>query len=101
MPKENGTVRVQTIAHETMRFRVESWSHPQRPHIVDLLANAGRGECSCTDWQTRRGPAIRAGASHGKPETMCRHVKVARTYFLNKLLKQMAADYGRGITPIP
>lgn len=95
MPAHNKTVRVREIPGEVMRFHVESWSHPQRPHVVDLLAHTGRGECSCTDWQTRRGPAIKAGASQGSPEALCRHVKVARVYFLNKLLRSMAHDQSR------
>lgn len=78
-----------------MRFRVESWSKPQQPHMVDLLAHSGASQCSCVDWSTRRGPAIKGGALPGTPESMCRHVKAARHYFLNKLLKQMAADQPR------
>lgn len=93
MPKATQTIRVRPIDGETMRFYVESWSHPQRPHIVDLLAGNGASECSCTDWMTRRNIALRNGGKPGSSETMCRHVKAARNYFLNRLLRQMASDH--------
>ncbi len=34
------------------------------------------------------------GKSHGTTETMCRHVNAARRFFLNRLLAQMAEQYG-------
>lgn len=95
MPRTTKTVRVQAIDGETMRFRVESWSKPQQPHVVDLLAYEGAGECSCADWSIRRGPAIKAGAIAG---IHCRHVVAARALFLNRLLKQMAYDNAARIT---
>lgn len=93
MPRASRTVRVSSIEGETMRFRVESWSAPQKPHTVDLLAYEGAGECSCTDWSTRRGPAIKHGEPHGTPATCCRHVTAARHYFLNRLLREMAQEH--------
>jgi len=93
MSRDARTVKVQAIPGETMRFHVESWSSPQKPHLVDLLEYDGAGACSCTDWSTRRGPAIKAGCLPGLPETMCRHVAVARRVFLNQLLRQMATEH--------
>ena len=90
MPRETRTVRVEAIPGELMRYRVESWSSAKRPHTVDLLANDGAGECSCADWGTRRGPAIKAGGFPGTAPTMCRHVTAARLHFLNRLLREMA-----------
>ena len=63
MPKATSTIKVAPITGEVGRYYVESWSSPQRPHCVDLLAYAGAGECSCKDWQTRRGPIVKPGAS--------------------------------------
>jgi hypothetical protein len=74
-----------------MRFRVESWSHPQRPHTVDLLAFNGLGECSCADWSIRRAKAAKLGLKG--QESQCRHITATRNYFLNKLLEQMARDH--------
>lgn len=84
-------IAVAEVAGETMRFHVESWTTPKRPHLVDLLAHAGVGECSCTDWQTRRWPRIRDGET---TQTKCRHVLAARAYFLDRLLAAMAVNYG-------
>ena len=90
MSKSNGEIRVRPIAGEVMRYHVESWSIPARPHTVDLLSWAGRGECSCKDWQTRRGPLIKAGERHG---VFCRHVIAARTHFLDGLLERMSREH--------
>lgn len=90
MSKHDGTVRVQAIPGETMRFHVESWSSPSRPHTVDLLAREGAGECSCKDWQTRRGPAIKRGERAG---IFCKHVLAARRYFLDGLLKRLSHEH--------
>jgi hypothetical protein len=92
MAKIDQTVIVREVPGEEMRFRVESWSNPAQPHTVDLLAYKGAGECSCTDWQTRRWPAIRDGATTG---TRCRHVIAARSYFLDSLLATMAEKHRR------
>lgn len=88
MPRETNTVIVAEVPGEKMRFHVESWSRENRPHLVDLLAHAGLGECSCKDWQTRAWPRIRDGETNG---TRCRHITAARDYFLNALLARMAA----------
>lgn len=89
MPRASNTVIVAEVPGERMRYRVESWSAENRPHVVDLLAHGGLGECSCTDWQTRRWPLIRDGETAG---TRCRHVTAARDFFLSQLLARMAAD---------
>jgi hypothetical protein len=92
MSRHDKTIRVAEIPGELMRFRVESWSNPQRPHTVDLLSQKGFGECSCTDWVTRRAINARNGAAMGTEATMCRHIKAARLFFLNRLLTRMAQD---------
>lgn len=87
MPASDGTRRVRAIPGETMRFHVESWEVPARPHTVDLLSWAGCGECSCKDWQVRRGPLIKSGLREG---VFCKHVIAARAYFLDDLLHTMS-----------
>lgn len=87
MPRDSQTVIVREIPGEPMRFTVESWAKAREPHLVDLLAHGGLGECSCMDWQIRRWPAIRDG---GIVDTRCRHVIAARSYFLDGLLAEMA-----------
>jgi len=66
---------------------------------VDLLANAGFGECSCTDWATRRNAGIKSGGEMGTTATACKHVLKARRFFLNGLLQHMArgeTEFGDG-----
>ena len=79
---------------ERMVYSVESDTAPH-PYRVDLLANGGIGQCSCRDWETRRSPAIRAGAAIGTPASMCKHVLRARNYFLDGLLTTMASTESR------
>lgn len=94
MPRETKTVRVAPIAGEVMRYSVESWTKAQRPHMVDLLAYQGAGECSCKSWVTQKWPLIRDKTGFpGTPATMCRHVSAARLYFLNRLLCTMAHNH--------
>lgn len=76
---------------ERMCYNVPSSSNPKRTYRVDLIAQGGFGECTCKDWATRRGPAIKAGEPPGTRATMCRHVILARRFFLNSLLAEMAA----------
>jgi len=77
---------------ERMVYAVESDTPDNPPYRVDLLANGGKGGCSCRDWETRRSPAIKAGDPIGTPSTMCKHVVRARGYFLNGLLAMMARE---------
>jgi hypothetical protein len=93
MPSPLATPRAITVAEvagERMRFHVESWTRPTRPHLVDLLAHGGIGECSCADWQSRRWPLIRDGLPG---QNRCRHVNAARAHFLDNLLLAMAATH--------
>lgn len=72
---------------ERCRYRVHSEAKPQNVYLVDLLANDGRGECSCRDWICRAWPIIREGG-----KASCKHVTAARTAFLDGLLATMAAQ---------
>jgi hypothetical protein len=93
MPKATRTVRVQEIPGEPWCFHVESWSRPQQPHRVELLAQDGFGECSCTSWGTRKWPAIRDKTVkvRGTKATECRHVEAARVYKWNQQMRDLAA----------
>ena len=96
MPKSEHTVRVTPIPNEPGRYRVESWSKPDSPHLVDLFSYGGRGECSCKDWQTRRGPMVKKACKVGDPQSLCRHVKACRSAFLNSILPDMAFQMNNG-----
>jgi len=81
-----------TPTNERYVYEVRSERPPHNVYRVDLVANGGYGFCSCRDFQTRRGPAIKRGDPIGSPATLCRHTKEARFYFLNTLLKRLAAE---------
>lgn len=88
------TVNVRPIPGEAMCYFVESWSSPNRPHRVELRAYGGMGECSCKDWQTRRGPLIKKmNAAHttkpGALGTLCRHTSAARWHLINSILADL------------
>lgn len=76
---------------ERMVYHVLSSKPPHR-YRVDLLSLGGATECSCKDFATRRGPAIERGEPLGTRSTLCRHGIIARRFFLNGLLQQMARD---------
>jgi hypothetical protein len=94
MPAAARTVRVQAVAGERLVYLVESWSEPEHPQRVDLLAHLGRGECSCKNWQTKRWPMIRdklPELRYGEPgSSVCRHVEVARLKYLREHLEDLA-----------
>ena len=101
MPRATKTVRVEEIPGEPMCYRVESWSRPQQPHRVELLANAGFGQCSCTHWATKKWPTIRDKACTyiGTKLTDCRHVEAARVKFNTSFFPRMAADHCHPASP--
>lgn len=81
---------VSPILGEVLRYRVTSDSNPKHSYICDLSENQGSGACFCKDFQTRRGPAIKAGMPPFSREVSCKHLIAARTYFCHTTLKEMA-----------
>jgi len=81
-----------TPTNERYVYDVVSERPPHNKYRVDLVAEGGYSWCSCRDWQTRRGPAIKRGDPVGSPSTVCRHTKEARFYFLNTLLSRLATE---------
>lgn len=103
MSAATGTIRVRAVPGEMGRFLVESWEKPDQPHQVDLLAHGGQGACSCTDWTTRCRPNQKArpfaftpygtARSPDPARHACRHVTVARTYFMKEVLMGLAEQH--------
>jgi hypothetical protein len=89
MPRSSKTTKVEAIPGEVGRFRAESWSHPQRPHLVDLLDRTPIGSCSCLDYTTRRWPAYKLSLIVSN-DHRCKHIRAAREHFLNLILEDMA-----------
>jgi hypothetical protein len=103
MSKANGTMKVQHVPGEMGVFRVESWDRPDTPHTVDLLDHQGQGSCTCTDWSTRCRPNQKkypfAFVEYGPLKSpnpnrhACRHVTIARKYFLREILQGLAREH--------
>ena len=93
MPKEDKVLNP-IIVEEWGRyvFRVSSESFPGRYYIVDLVANNGIGHCSCMDFSTKRQPLIDSGGKLGDERLFCKHIKVVRNYFLNRVLTHLAKE---------
>ncbi len=74
---------------EYMVYSVLS-SNGKKRYRCDLLYGEGAGRCECVDWDTRRGPNIAAGEPLGTRRTLCRHLILARRFFLQGLLQRLA-----------
>lgn len=74
-----------TESGDRLRYFVTSESNPRARYLVDLLANGGRGECSCRDFCCRCWPIVREGG-----RATCKHVHACREYFLDTVLQAMA-----------
>ncbi len=94
MPKSTGTILVKPIEGEELRFYAESWSDPKNPHLCDLSFFEGNGRCSCKDFDTRRGVAIRAGKPMFSRATSCRHLIAVRVYWMQDELRKRAKLLG-------
>jgi hypothetical protein len=79
-----------TPTSERMVYLVKSDTGKGTPYRVDLTANGGAGQCACKDWNTRRGPALKAGKPMHTTETACKHILKVHRYFLKHLLVDMA-----------
>lgn len=90
MSKADGTFKVKEEDGLRLVYKVESHTTPQQYHTVDLLSRGGLGECTCPDSQIRVHVAIKAGADFYSNKSACKHVRVARNYFLKHLLQRMA-----------
>jgi hypothetical protein len=81
------------IKGEPFRYYVHSETVGNETHVVDLASNNGNGECSCTDFQMRRGPNLNKNGGvtvHyyldkdgkvGKDATTCKHIHSAMLEF--------------------
>lgn len=68
------------VAHERLRFHVQSRSAGKVSYLVDLLENGGFGACGCPDFQFRISPKLRHGE---KPPRRCYHILRARDYVVD------------------
>jgi hypothetical protein len=100
------TIKVRPLDTEIGVFQVQSSETPQKPHTVDLLAHGGQGSCTCQDWSARCRPNQKkapmkfipyGSAGRPNPERQeCKHVFVARRYFLREVLQGLARQHRGG-----
>lgn len=79
-----------------MCYRVQSDTHPGRFYRIDLLANNGAGQCSCTDYSTRRGPALTSGKPAWTSASTCKHLRRTAWFFMKQLLKELSIQENHG-----
>lgn len=85
-------------AHPTLERYVYSVPSDRNPRVcyrVDLTANKGATFCSCTDFATRRQPAIDEGKPILTNETLCKHGKRALWQFLREVMPRLAEEEDR------
>jgi hypothetical protein len=86
-------LRVEPIAGEPLRFRVESVSEPEQPHTVDLELNNGGGFCDCIDFCARRDGFLKATGLPYQDRTACSHVKAAFRVFGMWAIQKVSARH--------
>jgi hypothetical protein len=91
MPKNDATRKVKPIPSEPFCFMVESWSEPDLPRRVELVAFGGNGACDCPDFTITRRENIKRGAPLFSGDTMCGHIFACRDYLINEILKDQSS----------
>lgn len=68
----------------------EDHRHPGKRYRVDLLANRGGAQCSCTNHAVKVQPAINQAMPLWTRQTTCKHVRKAARSFMIDLLADIA-----------
>jgi len=81
------------VAFDKLTYHVLSETVHQQHYLVDLSAHGGNGECSCTDFTTRRFPVFKKTGKivqYGKPEaTRCKHINACLTELGSLVIERM------------
>jgi hypothetical protein len=102
------SVKPEPIRGEFGRYRYPSRTQGKADHIIDLAMNDGNGQCSCQDFEFRRGPNYRENGGEivhwyldedneykvGKDCTQCFHIHEALIH-LATVVAQEAGDQQR------
>ena len=75
---------VEPIPGEPTRFYVNSRRANVAPYLVDVADYDRVGACGCADFEFHKRPLLEEGKRG--PELRCHHLKVVRSWLLNKLL---------------
>lgn len=69
------------------RVRVDSESHPGESYLCDLAANNLNGSCTCPNFALRLAPRLKE--PENKLIYRCKHLKWAREFVLDYLVKEL------------
>jgi len=86
---------VRAAPSERYCYDVPSDRNAKVCYRVDLTANKGAGVCQCTDWVTRRQPALDRGEPPLTQPTMCKHLRRALWFFVRDLMPALAKQEQR------
>jgi hypothetical protein len=75
------------VFNPPLEWHVESQSHPQLPHLVNLGGYDGNGECDCENFTFKKLPEVKAGR-RPQPATRCKHIRAAREALLNRAIRE-------------
>jgi len=75
------------------RYLVASQSQAGK-YMVDLLAYNGHGQCACSHWVFRIGPAREKGEVPSV--RWCKHISAAREVMLDDVIQRMLAQARAG-----
>jgi len=80
-------------ARDRLTYEVLSETVHQQYYLVDLSEHKGNGECSCTDFSTRRAPKLKATSrivNYGHPDaTRCKHINACLVELGSMVLDSM------------
>ena len=76
---------VRELAGE-LSYEVQSETNGNKWYTVFLAENDGGGVCNCTDFSTRRQPALDKGEMVLTNRTACKHIKAAAWHFTRTVL---------------
>ena len=80
-------------ARDRLTYEVLSETVHQQYYLVDLSEHKGNGECSCTDFSTRRAPKLKATGrivNYGHPDaTRCKHINACLVELGSMVLDSM------------
>lgn len=80
-------------ARDRLTYEVLSETVHQQYYLVDLSEHKGNGECSCTDFNTRRAPNLKATGrivNYGHPDaTRCKHINACLVELGSMVLDSM------------
>jgi hypothetical protein len=78
---------VEEVPDEPFRFRVQS-AKTNEKYLVDIQTHKFTGECNCMHYLARIAPKVAQGLRG--PEARCKHLRLAREYFLENILPKLA-----------